>query len=164
MTFRVPEPLSDTHAIEAFDSGVVVLDDWLKKRARGNQASGATRTFVVADEKGEVAAYYSLSTGSIAHVEATGKFKRNMPDPIPVVILARLAVARDHHGKGLGRGLVKDCAKRVLAAGEEIGIRGLLVHAISDEAKAFYEAVGFKESPLNAMTLMVTMEELRQSL
>ena len=163
MTLRAPEPLTDAHAIDGFDSGVPVLNDWLKKRARANQVSGATRTFVVSDSQG-VAAYYSLATGSITVVQATGRFRRNMPDPVPVIVLARLAVAKAHHGKGMGRGLVKDCAKRVLAAADQVGIRGLIVHAISDEAKAFYEAVGFKSSPTSPMTLMVTMDEVRQGL
>jgi GNAT superfamily N-acetyltransferase len=93
-----------------------------------------------------------------------GRFKRNMPDPIPVVVLGRLAVAATHHGQGLGRALVQDAAHRIIATADAIGIRGMLVHAISDEALAFYRHMGFESSPLDAMTLMVTLADLRASL
>ena len=99
-----PEPLTALHHIEAFDSGVSALDDWLQRRAAQNQASGASRTFVVTDDK-VVIAYYALASSAVAPVLTPGRFRRNMPDPIPVVVLARLAVARSHHGKGLGRAL-----------------------------------------------------------
>ena len=158
-----PEPLADHHRTAGFDSGVADLDDWLKRRALSNQSSGATRTFVVC-EAGDVIAYFALASGGVAVKAGPGRFRRNMPDPIPVVILARLAIDRRHQGRGLGRQLVRDAALRVLAAAESIGVRGLLVHAISDQARAFYEAVGFDPSPLDPMTLMVTLADLRDAL
>nr|WP_245396742.1 GNAT family N-acetyltransferase [Jiella sonneratiae] len=145
--------------MEEFDSGVAVLDDWLKRRARANQASGASRCFV-ACEGAEVIGYYALASGAVKLPEAPGRFRRNMPDPIPVVVLGRLAVDRRCQGQGLGRALVRDAALRTLAAAETIGIRGLLVHALSEEARSFYEALGFDPSPLDPMTLMVKLTDL----
>lgn len=163
MTLSAPIPLSDDHSLEAFDSGTASLDDWLKKRARGNQVGGGSRTYVVT-EGDEVVAYYSLASGSVSAVEAPGRVRRNMPDPIPVVVLGRLAVDRRIQGQGIGRALVRDAAKRVLGAGEVIGIRALLVHAVSEEAKAFYQALGFLQSPTHPMTLMIPLQDLRAHL
>jgi len=158
-----PEPLADHHQLDDFDSGVASLDDWLKRRARANQASGASRSFVVCDDH-KVVAYYALASGAISAETTTGRFRRNMPEPIPVAILARLAVHKAYQRHGLGRGLFRDSAQRVLHAADAIGIRGMIVHAISDEAKAFYLALGFDPSPLDAMTLMVTLADVRLSL
>jgi GNAT superfamily N-acetyltransferase len=158
-----PEPLTDQHDTSGFDSGVRALDEWLKHRARQNQASGASRTFVVTDGT-PVVAYYALASSAIAPVIAPGRFRRNMPEPIPVVVLGRLAIARSHQGKGLGRALFQDAARRVIHAAETIGIRGMLVHAISSEAKDFYLRLGLSESPIEAMTLMTTVADLRAAL
>jgi len=87
-----------------------------------------------------------------------------MPDPVPVVVLARLAVARNHQGRGLGRALFQDAAKRIVHAAETIGIRGVLVHALSEEARAFYLSLGLEPSPLEPMTLMTTVADLRVAL
>ena len=158
-----PEPLAAAHALGGFDSGVASLDDWLRRRALQNQASGASRTFVVCDA-GQVVAYYALAASAVAPDAAPGRFRRNMPDPIPVVVLARLAIARDHQGRGLGRALFQDAANRVIHAADTIGIRGLLVHAISEEAKAFYVCLGLDPSPLEPMTLMTTVADLKATL
>jgi GNAT superfamily N-acetyltransferase len=160
---RPPEPLTAEDSLGDFDSGVASLDDWLKRRALQNQASGASRTFVVCDA-GKVVAYYALAASAVAPDAAPGRFRRNMPDPIPVVVLARLAIARDRQGHGLGRALFQDAAHRVIHAADIIGIRGLLVHAISDEAKAFYIRLGLDPSPLDPMTLMTTVADLKATL
>ena len=160
---RAPEPLTAEHALGAFDSGVLSLDDWLRRRALQNQASGASRTFVVCDSS-QVVAYYALAASAVAPDATPGRFRRNMPDPIPVVVLARLAIARDQQGHGLGRALFQDAANRVIHAADTIGIRGLLVHAISAEAKAFYVRLGLDPSPLEPMTLMPTVADLRATL
>lgn len=155
-----PQPLADHHGLAEFHSGETPLDDWLKRRARTNQTSGASRTFVVCHEA-HVVAYYALASGSIA-VEATpGRFRRNMPNPIPVAILARLAVDQNWQGRGLGRGLFRDAGRRVAQAADAIGIRGIVVHAISEQAKSFYLALGFDPSPLEPMALMVTLADIR---
>lgn len=160
---QFPEPLTAQHALGGFDSGVASLDDWLRRRALHNQGSGASRTFVVCDA-GQVVAYYALAASAVAPDAAPGRFRRNMPDPIPVVVLARLAITHDHQGRGLGRALFQDAANRVIHAADGIGIRGLLVHAISEEAKAFYVRLGLDPSPLEPMTLMTTVADLKATM
>lgn len=155
-----PEPLSSTHHLADFDSGTPTLDDWLKRRAFQNQGSGASRTFVVCDDD-KVVGYYALASSAVMAGSAPGRFRRNMPDPIPVVVLGRLAVARTHQRHGLGRALFRDAGMRVLQAADTIGIRGLLVHAISEEARDFYLRCGLLPSPLDPLILMVTLSELR---
>jgi GNAT superfamily N-acetyltransferase len=163
VSLGIPAPLADHHQLAAFNSGVSALDDWLIRRARANQVSGASRSFVVcADEI--VVGYYALAAGGVHAAAAPGRFRRNMPEPIPVAVLGRLAVDRAYHGRGLGRALFRDSGLRVMQAAQAIGIRGMLVHAVSDKAKAFYLALGFSESPIEPMTLMVTLAELRDSL
>src|SRR5208283_2443993 len=105
--------------------------------------------------------YYAVASGAIATADSVGRFRRNMPDPIPVVVLGRLAVDRSRQGRGLGRALFRDCALRVAHAADTIGIRGIVVHAISNEAKAFYTALGFDPSPVEPMTLMVALGDIR---
>lgn len=162
MTIAAPEPLTGQHDTLEFESGVESLDHWLKRRALKNQATGASRTFV-ACERARVLAYYALASSAIAVDKAGGRFRRNMPDPIPVVVLARLAVDRSRQGQGLARALVRDAGLRVLQAADTIGIRGLIVHALSPDATAFYERVGFEPSPLDPMTLMITLADLNAS-
>ena len=155
-----PEPLADHHDIGTFRSGEASLDNWLKRRARANQVSGASRTYVLCDET-RVMGYYALASGVVTVEAAPGRFRRNMPNPIPVAVLARLAVDTDWHGRGLGRTLFRDAARRVAHAADAIGIRGIVVHAISEEAKKFYLALGYDASPSEPMTLMVTLPDIR---
>lgn len=164
MNLHAPEPLAAHHTLTAFDCGEPSLNDWLRRRAAANQASGATRTFVCTDATRQAVAYYALASSAIAPAVAPGRFRRNMPDPIPVVVLARLAIDRQHQGQGLGRALFQDAARRVIHAADAIGLRGLLVHALSEEAKAFYLKLGFDPSPLEPMTLMVTVADLKAAL
>ncbi len=124
-----------------------------------NQVTGASRTFVCCDDA-KVMAYYSLASSAVTTNTAPGRFRRNMPAPIPVVVLGRLAVDKSLHGKGVGRALVRDAGLRVIQVAETIGIRGMLVHALSDEARDFYLRVGFEPSPMDPMMLMVTLRDL----
>jgi predicted N-acetyltransferase YhbS len=163
VTLRAPEPLGEQHELDGFACGTDSLDQWLRRRALKNQRNGASRTFVACDGS-RVLAYYALASGAVVLDAAPGRFRRNMPDPIPVVVLGRLAVDRSLQGQGAGRGLVRDAGQRVLHAADAIGIRGLIVHALSPEAKAFYERVGFEASPLDPMMLMVTLNDLRDAL
>jgi len=158
-----PEPLASHHDLEPFASGVDSLDQWLRRRAAKNQATGASRTFVACEGQ-RVIAYYALAASAVTVDVASGRFRRNMPDPIPVVVLGRLAVDRSRHGEGLGRALVQDAARRVIQAADAIGVRGMIVHALSAEARAFYERTGFEPSPLDPMVLMVTLADLRACL
>jgi GNAT superfamily N-acetyltransferase len=118
----------------------------------------------VVSEASRVVAYYALASGAIAQAGVPGKFHRNMPDPIPVVVLARLAVDRNYQGHGLGRAMFRDAARRVAHAADTIGIRGIIVHAISEEARKFYIALGFDPCPAEAMTLVATLRDLRSAL
>lgn len=133
------------------------LKDWLKRRAHANQISGASRTYVVAEAQ-RVVAYYCLASGALALNDAPGALKRNMPDPIPMAVLGRLGVDLSWQGRGLGVALLRDAVERTQAASAILGIRGLLVHALSDEAKAFYEPYGFVASPVRPMTLVMSLK------
>jgi len=158
-----PEHLREDHDLAPFDCGVPVLDDWLKKRALPNESSGASRTYVVS-EKLRVLGYYALATGAVTTQNATGKIRRNMPDPIPVMVIGRLAVDRSLQGQGLGVALLRDAVVRTQQAASIAGIRAIFIHAISEEAKRFYLKFGFAESPINPMTLMLPMSDVERLL
>ncbi len=155
---RPPEPLNLSHELKDFDSGNTELDDWLKRRALKNEQGGASRTYVVCIGQ-RVIAYYCLTAGAVANIKAPGRVRRNMPDPIPVIIIGRLAIDRSCQGKGFGRALVRDAVLRTIQAAEIMGIRAILVHALSEQAKQFYEKCGFTASPIEPLTLMVTVAD-----
>jgi len=153
-----PEKLGAEHNVSAFDCGEPVLNDWLRRRAFQNQRSGASSTYVVLD-KMRVVAYYSLAAGSVARETASGRTRRNVPDPVPVVVLGRLAVDRTCQNQGLGRALLRDAVLRTLQAADIIGVRAILVHALSEQAKSFYEKCGFEPSPINPLPLMINVAD-----
>jgi len=155
---RPPEKLSTTHNLSDFNSGEPVLDDWLRRRALHNEASGASRTYVVCMGK-TVVGYYTLAVGAVAHAEAPGRVRRNMPDPLPVMVLGRLAVDKSFQRRGIGKGLLRDAVLRTVQAAEIAGIRAILVHAISEPAKRFYEGCGFMASPIDPLTVVLTVAE-----
>lgn len=156
---EAPGALRDDDELSAFDSGEPDLDRWLKQRAWDNEQRRASRTYVVRAEA-RVIAYYALAAGSVLNASTPGKIRRNMPDPIPVMVLGRLAVDRAWQGKGIGNGLLRDAILRTLQAGQIAGIRVLLVHAISEDAQRLYEKNGFVPSPLNSMTLMLSFADV----
>jgi GNAT superfamily N-acetyltransferase len=158
LALGAPGPLGDGHRLEDFRCSAPELTKWLLERARQNQASGASRCFVVCDEQQHVAGYYALSAGAVSHEEAPGRIRRNMPDPIPVIVLGRLAVHVDWAGRGVGQGLLKDAVQRALQTCEQVGARALLCHAIDEAAKAFYLKHGFVASPINDMTMMLPLK------
>jgi GNAT superfamily N-acetyltransferase len=157
LLLSAPQPLVASHIISEFDCGEASLDDWLKRRALINQVSDASRTFVVADQDNHVCGYYALAAGAVAHQLATGAVRRNMPDPIPVLILARLAV--DHRAQGikLGAGLLQDAVNRAESVAQNAGVRALVVHALNEKAKEFYQYYGFSVSPIHPLTLMLRL-------
>jgi GNAT superfamily N-acetyltransferase len=158
-----PEHLTAKHDLATFDSGVPDLDEWLRRRALDNEDSGASRTYVVCAD-GRVVGYYSLATGGVAQAATPGRVRRNMPDPVPVMILGRVAVDKAYQRLDLGRGLLRDAVVRTLQAAEIAGIRAILVHAISEDAKRFYERYGFVVSPIEPMTLMITIPAAERAL
>lgn len=157
MTLAAPTLLTARHDLSQFACGVPSLDMWLQRRARANQASGASRTYVVAAGQ-RVVGYSCLASGALAIGDAPGAIRRNMPDPIPMVVLGRLAVDQSWHGRGVGVALLQDAVLRAAHAARIVGMRGILVHAISAEAKAFYEHHGCLASPTQPMTLILSLK------
>lgn len=156
-----PQPLAATHLLDGFTCGEASLDDWLKRRAMANQLGSASRTFVVTDQDGRVHGYYAMAAGAVSHQAATSAVRRNMPDPVPVMVLARLAVDHRALGLKLGGALLQDAVHRAVAVSQNAGVRALIVHALHDRAKAFYEHYGFQASPLHPMTLMLRLSTVK---
>ncbi len=157
-----PAPLTEAHRLDAFRCSKPELELWLKQRARKNQLEGASRTFVVC-AGAEVVGYYALAAGAVLHDKVPSSVRRNMPDPIPVAVLGRLAVHVDWTGQGIGPGLLKDAVLRTVRLAEQMGIRALLCHAIDEEAKQFYLHHGFVESPIEPLTMMLNIAKLAKA-
>jgi GNAT superfamily N-acetyltransferase len=155
-----PQTMLVDHLLQIFACGDVSMDNWLRRRALSNQMSGANRTFVITNASNEVVAYYALAVGAVAHGEAPGRIRRNMPDPVPVVVLARLAVDQRYQGLQLRGAMLRDAVRRALAVSQIAGVRALLVHALNVPARQFYAHYGFEPSPVNPMTLMLQLNEL----
>jgi len=158
-----PEPLQPEHDVRTFDCGIDSLTQWIRRQAFKNEVSGASRSFVVCEE-GKVVGYYALATGSVVRQNAPRKIGQGMPDPIPVIILGRLAIDLSKQRIGIGSALLRDAILRTYNVSTEIGVRALLVHALSEEAKGFYLRHGFQESPIEPLTLMLNIESVRASL
>jgi GNAT superfamily N-acetyltransferase len=156
-----PQPLATTHVLNEFACGESSLDEWLKRRALTNQLSGASRTFVVTDQDSRVYGYYAMAAGAVSHQAATSSVRRNMPDPVPVMVLARLAIDQSAQGSKLGAALLQDAVNRAVAVSQHTGVRALLVHALHDRAKRFYAHYGFRESPQQPMTLMLRLNSVK---
>jgi len=152
-----PQPLTAEHRLEGFSCGEATLDEWIRRRALINQTSGASRTFVVTNEAQQVLAYYALAAGAVTHQESPGSIRRNMPDPVPVMVLARLAVDQRVQGRQVGGAMLQDALQRAVSVAHNIGVRALLVHALNDSARQFYSHYGFVPSPANPMTLMLPL-------
>jgi predicted N-acetyltransferase YhbS len=158
MKLHAPQPLTADHQLNTFNCGETSLDEWLKRRALLNQSNGASRTFVVVDESQLVMGYYALAAGAVHHQDATRSIRQNMPGPIPVMVLARLAVDIRTQGMQLGAGLLRDAVDRSLAVAKNTGVRALLVHALHERAKEFYLYFGFQASPVHPLTLMLRLK------
>ena len=161
LNLLAPQPLTAVHRVNDFACGEPSLDEWLKRRALNNQQSGASRTFVVVVEANQVLGYYALAAGAVAHQLATGAVRRNMPDPVPVLVLGRLAVDSRAQGIQLGAGMLQDAVSRAMTVSQNTGVRALLVQALNEQARGFYQHYGFVPSPHNPMTLMLCLNSLR---
>lgn len=150
-----PAPITSAHDGSTFRCKHDSLNQWLRRRALANATTGATRTYVVCTGAQRVVGYYALAAGSLSIDSAPARLRRNMPDPLPIVVLGRLAVDEAWSGRGIGSGLLKDAVMRSVQAAEIIGACALLCHAIDDDAKAFYLKHGFIESPMQPLTLML---------
>ena len=159
-----PQRLDAAHDLATFDCGSPPLDDWLRRRALRNEAEGGSRTYVVC-EGVRVVAYYCLANGAVVHAQAPGRVRRNMPDPIPVMVLGRLAVDRRFQGRGLGRGLLRDAILRTVQAAEIAGIRAIVIHAKDETARQWYEDhLGVLRSPTDPLMLVLPLSLARAAL
>lgn len=164
LNLAAPVPLAADHLLDDFNCGKASLDDWLVRHARQAQASGSSKTFVVADGR-RVAGYFSLAVGQVDRVEAPERIRKGMGQyPIPVVLLARLAVDRAHQGQGIGVGMLQDAIRRTLLIAEQAGIRALLTHPIDTNADAFYRRFGFVSSPVREGQLLLLLKDARRVL
>ena len=162
MSLSAPESLATQHRLDDFDCGKPALNDWLLRHARQAQASGSAKTFVVADTD-RVAGYFSLTVGQIDTLDAPERIRKGMGQyPVPVVILARLAVCTRDQGRGIGTGLLQDAIRRTLLIAEQAGIRAMLTHPLDDEAARFYTRFGFIASPLRDRQLLLLLKDARR--
>jgi GNAT superfamily N-acetyltransferase len=158
-----PVLLTEAHDSSAFDSGEIVLDEWLRNRAWNNLQAAASRTYVVCPPaSSRIAAYYSMSMGQILAQDTTGAMRRNMPQSIPAVILGRFAIDRDFQGRGLGSALLANVVERALRASQEVSARLIIVHAISPAAEAFYLHHGFTRLPVDTPTLALDLVKMQR--
>lgn len=157
---QAPVLITAEHDCSAFSCRHESLTEWLQKRALANQASGGSKTYVVCTQDKHVVGYYALAPGAVAPQAATGAIRRNMPAPVPVFVLGRLAVHAQWSGMGIGSGLLKDALLRCAQAARIVGGRALLCHAIDEDAKAFYLKHGFVSSPIEPLTLMLGLEDI----
>jgi GNAT superfamily N-acetyltransferase len=160
--FSSPARISEEHGLAHFDCGVTSLNDWLKKRGLENDRSGASRTYILCRGR-EVAGYYCLATGAVDRDEAPSALRRNMPDPVPVVVLGRLAIDLRYQGRGIGRSLLRDAVQRATQVAEIAGAVALIVHALSEDARQFYLSWGFTDWPLQPMTLYLLLRTIEQT-
>lgn len=162
MAWTAPEPLAAHHVLETFDCGKPALNVWLQRHARQAQGSGSAKTFVACGD-GRVAGYFSLTVGQVDILDAPERFRAGMGQyPIPVVILARLAVDRRDQGQGIGVGLLMDAIRRTLRIADQAGIRALLTQPIDEEASRFYRRFGFEASPLREQQLLLLLKDARR--
>ena len=162
MTLSAPEPLAARHRLDGFDCGRQALNDWLLRHARQAQGSGSAKTFVVAQED-RVAGYFSLTVGQIDTLQAPERIRQGMGQyPVPVVILARLAVSAKDQGQGIGYGLLQDAIRRTILIAEQAGIRAMLTHPIDEEAAQFYTRFGFIASPLREQQMLLLLQDARR--
>ena len=163
MGISTPTLLTNEHQTSTFQCGVEELDTWLTKQALKSQKRGTARVYVVTEtENQQVVGYYAIAMGSVSRAAAFSTLRRNSPDPIPMVILARLGVDNTYQGRGIAAGLLKDCVIRSVQAMSAVGGAGILVHAIDSTAQTFYKKFGFKESTFDPLILMARVCDIEQ--
>ncbi|WP_102141924.1 GNAT family N-acetyltransferase [Mycobacterium hubeiense] len=155
-----PRAIREDDDTATFDSGEPSLDEYLRKRAYANHLQGASRCFVTC-RHGRVVGYYALAAAGVQRSDAPGKVRRNMPEPVPVILLSRLAVDRKEQGHGLGKHLLRDAIARCVEAAEIIGVRAMLVHALHESAREFYAHFDFEPSPTDPLHLMLLIKDAR---
>jgi GNAT superfamily N-acetyltransferase len=158
--YSQPRPIAEDYNTSSFDCGEPSLNDYLSKRALGNYVQGASRCYVSCRDA-RVVGYYALASASIQHADVTGKMRRNMPDPLPAILLSRLAIDRPEQGSGLGKNLLRDAILRSVEASELIGVRALIVPALNDTARAFYTHFDFEPSPTDPLHLLLPIKDAR---
>lgn len=158
--YSLPRAISEDDDTSDFESGEPSLDEYLRRRALANHVQGASRCFVTC-RSGRVVGYYALASASVQHSDVAGKVRRNTPDPVPVILLSRLAVDHKEQGTGLGKNLLRDAILRSVEASEIIGVRALLVHALHDNARAFYAHFDFEPSPTDPLHLLLLIKDAR---
>lgn len=167
LPYSPPVPITPEHRLESFDCGKPVLDDWLRTHALANQDK-ASRTYVVeartGDQAGGVIAYYTLAYGSVGRTDVPKSIRQGLPNPVPVMVLGRLAVDGRHCDKGIGAALLREAIQRTLEASRIAGLRALIVHAIDDDAMGFYARYGFQNFPAGSRTMFLPVETLRENL
>jgi len=168
MAYTTPEPLRGKYSVDGFESGEDSLDEWLTRYARMAEATGSARVFVTTEDGKQVVGYYALAAGQVLPADATVRLLKGQPRehsrPVPVVILARLAVDRRYQGQQLGRSLLQNAMLRCLEAAEIVGIRALVAHALDEKARGFYLRFGFEESPTDPFHVILLMKDLKKFL
>ena len=159
-----PQALNAKHQLEHFDCGKPALNDWLVRHAMQAQSSGSARICVVV-EGDRVVGYFSLAVGQADAMEVPDRIRKGMGSyPIPVVILARLAVSLQDQGKGIGIGMLQEAIRRTIAIADQAGVRALLTHPIDEEASRFYRRFGFESSPIREQQLLLLLKDDRKLL
>lgn len=158
--YSAPRPISEGDVVAAFDSGEPTLDKYLRERALANHVEGASRCFVTCRD-GRIVGFYALTAAAVERAGTPGRVRRNIPDPVPVILMSRLAIDRKEQGKGLGAHLLRDAVTRAVAAAEIIGVRALLVHALHEQARAFYAHFDFEPPPTDPLHLLLLIKDAR---
>lgn len=158
--YSLPRPIAEDDDTTEFDSGEASLDDYLRRPALVNHVQGTSRCFLTCRD-GRVVGYYALASASVQHSDVAGKVRRNMPDPVPVILLSRLAVDRKEQGSGLGQNLLRDAILRSVEASDIVGVRAILVHALNDTARAVYAHFDFEPSPTDPLHLLLLIKDAR---
>ena len=163
--YSVPAPLTADHDLRGFSCGDAALDEWLRRYALVNQASGSARSYVVTPAAGGgVVGYYAISSGAVARTEASARVAKTMPEAVPVLLLGRLAVDQGEQGRGLGAYLLQDAVLRTLQVADQVGVRALLAHAANERAAAFYARFEFEPSPTDPLHMLLLLKDARAQL